>query len=41
MAIIRFCVLGVILTLFLASQLFWFRQLSGLAERLIPRPKLK
>jgi len=36
MAIVRFCVLGVILTLFLASQLFWFRRLAELGERLIP-----
>jgi hypothetical protein len=36
MEIVRFCVMGVILTLFLASQLFWFRRLAELGERLIP-----
>ena len=41
MDIVRYCVLGVILTLFLASQLFWFRRLAELAEKLIPRPQLR
>ncbi len=41
MDIVRYCVMGTILVLFLASQIFWFRRLAEWSEKLIPRPQLR
>ena len=40
-AIGRLLVLSVIVLIFLASQLFWFRRLAEWSEKLIPNPKLR
>jgi hypothetical protein len=41
MEIVRYCVIGTILVLFLASQLFWFRRLGEMGEKLIASAKLR
>ena len=41
MEIVRYCVMGTIIVLFLASQLFWFRRLAELCERLVASPRLR
>ncbi|MBI4164604.1 MAG: metallophosphoesterase, partial [Acidobacteria bacterium] len=41
MATVQFCVMGTMLALFLASQLFWFRRVAALGQWLIPNPKLR
>lgn len=41
MEIVRYFVMGAMLAWFLASQLFWFRRLAELAEKLIPHRGLR
>jgi predicted MPP superfamily phosphohydrolase len=41
MAIIRLLVMAVILLIFLASQLYWFRRIAEWGEKFIPNPKLR
>ena len=41
MEVVRFCVIGAILALFLASQLFWIRRLADWGGRLISNPRVR
>jgi uncharacterized protein len=41
MEIVRYCVMGTIIVLFFASQLFWFRRLAELGEKMIANPTLR
>src|SRR5262245_13289525 len=36
MELVRYCVMGTILALFLASQLFWFRRIAEWGAKVIP-----